>query len=71
MFNTYLISYDPDKRGKEHDDLYKYIKSFSHWMRILESTWLIRSNKEYETISNEIKSTVHPEDRIFISQINI
>jgi len=69
MPNTYLISYDLYKPRRDYDDLYKYLKSFPRWVHIFESMWLIKSNKEYETISNEIENTVYPEDRISISRV--
>lgn len=71
MSYTYLISYDLHKSRKNYDKLYNYIKSFPQWAHIFESIWLVKSSKEYTTISNEIKCTVYPEDQVFVSKLQL
>lgn len=54
MANSKIITYDLCKAGRNYDDLYKYIKSYSVWARITESTWFISTSKSCPTIRDEI-----------------
>lgn len=69
MNNSKIITYDLCKPGRNYDDLYDYLKSFSVWARITESTWFISSDKSCVTIRDEIKNIVDSNDRIFVAEL--
>lgn len=52
---TYLISYDLRKPGRNYDGLYKAIKSFSIWARPLESFWVVVSTQSSATIRDQLE----------------
>lgn len=69
MSTSKIVSYDLCNSGKNYDDLYEYLKSFSGWAHIAESTWFISSDKSCVTIRNEIENIVDSDDRIFVAEL--
>ena len=52
--NRLLISYDLIAPGRNYDDIYDYLTNFSEYARPLESLWVVKTNKEYSEVRNEI-----------------
>lgn len=69
MSTSKIVSYDLCNSGKNYNDLYEYLRSFSAWARITESTWFISSNKSCATIRDEIRNIVDSDDRIFVAEL--
>ena len=69
MNNSKIITYDLCKPGRNYDDLYDYLKSFSVWAHITESTWFVSSIKSCTTIRDEIRNIVDSNDRIFVAEL--
>ena len=69
MAKSKIVSYDLCKPGKNYDDLYKYIRNFSSWAHITESTWFVSSDKSCADIRDEIKNIVDSNDKIFVAEL--
>lgn len=65
----YLISYDLRKPGSDYPELYDKLKTFKY-CHPLESTWIIRSNKSVNDLSDIIKSAVDNNDHFIIVDIS-
>lgn len=69
MANSKIVTYDLCKASKNYDDLYKYLKSFSVWAHITESTWFISTDKDCVTVRNEINKVTDSDDRVFVAEL--
>ena len=63
---TYLISYDLKKPGRNYDDLYKRIKSYTTWAMITESTWAVVSAKTAKEVFTHIQGALDNNDILFV-----
>ncbi len=69
MATSKIVTYDLCNSGKNYDDLYTYLKGFSNWAKITESTWYISSDKTCVTIRDELKGILDSDDRYFIAEL--
>ena len=69
MANSKIVTYDLCKSGKNYDDLYNYLKSYSVWAHVTESTWFISTDKSCITIRDEINKIIDSDDRIFVAEL--
>lgn len=70
MNQTYLISYDL-KAEDDYSRLHKYIKSYPTWAHINESLWAIKTEKNVETIRDEIIELMNKGSSIFVIKSGI
>lgn len=66
--NTYLISYDLIRPGKDYTHLIAHIKSYT-WAHPLESVWLIKSTLTAEQVRNAARSHMDANDKILVIDI--
>ncbi|WP_349551311.1 hypothetical protein [Leuconostoc pseudomesenteroides] len=70
MIKPYIISYDLHSPGQKYEDLKKIIIGFNGAsIKILESTWLVRTDLTPEEMVNKIRSVVDTNDSLFVSEI--
>lgn len=69
MKNLKIITYDLCNSGKNYEALYKYIRSYTVWAQITESTWLVSTTKSCSTIYNEIDILIDSDDKLFIAEL--
>lgn len=69
MANSKIITYDLCNANKNYEDLYEYIKGFSSYEAITESTWIVSSDKDSKTIRDELSSILDPDDRYFVGKL--
>ena len=69
MADSKIITYDLCKAGRNYDELYKYIKSYSVWAHITESTWFISTPKSCTTIRDELSMVIDSNDRVFVAEL--
>lgn len=62
------INYDLKKPGRDYEPLYEAIRSYS-WCRILESCWLIDTQKTTGQVRDHLKSKVDSNDEIFVVRL--
>ncbi len=67
--NTYLISYDLIRPGKDYTHLHEHLKSYGDWAKPLESVWLIKSNLGAEQLRNTVQTHMDGNDRIFVVDV--
>ena len=62
----YIISYDLCKPGRNYDELYKAIKSYSTWGHINESLWAIVTESTAVQIRDHLLKCLDSNDRLFV-----
>jgi hypothetical protein len=62
----YIISYDLVSPGRNYDQLYGAIKSYTGWARINESVWAVVTEKTAVTIRDHLALYIDGNDRIFV-----
>jgi hypothetical protein len=63
--SNYLVAYDLIN-GKNYSTLIEKIKSYGTWAKVLESTWIISSNKSMVAVRDDLLSAMDDDDRIFV-----
>lgn len=64
-----IIEYDLRSPGRNYDELYKEIKSYSAWAHITESTWFIKTNDTCVQVCNKLAAHMDGNDRIFVAAL--
>lgn len=67
--NRLLISYDLIAPGRYYEPLFDYIKSFPKFAKPLESLWLIKTSKNYETVRDKLIRLIDSNDKILVIDI--
>lgn len=67
--NTYLISYDLIRPGKDYSALHAHLKTYGNWAKPLESVWLVRSSMTAEQVRNAAKAHLDVNDKIFVVDV--
>lgn len=66
---TILISYDLRKPGRNYEDLYEHLKSYSTWAKPLESLWLIKTSYTPEEVRDRVRGHVDANDGLFVVDV--
>ncbi|WP_232683930.1 hypothetical protein [Leuconostoc mesenteroides] len=70
MSTPYIISYDLHAPGQKYEELKKAIIGFNGaYIKILESTWLVKNNLTPDEMSDKIRSIIDSNDRLFITEV--
>lgn len=64
--SVYIVTYDLRKSGRNYDELYKAIKSFSNWAKINESVWAIESGNAAVEVRDYLLGYLDSNDSIFV-----
>ncbi|TAK05676.1 hypothetical protein EPO33_00820 [Patescibacteria group bacterium] len=67
--NTYLVSYDLRKPGKDYAPLHAFLKKYSAYAKPLESLWFVKSPLTAEGVRNEIMTQIDSNDRLFVVNV--
>ena len=67
--NAYIITYDLSQPGRNYDNLYERIKSYSSWARITESSWTLASEQNPVQIRDYLNSALDTNDKIFVGRL--
>ena len=69
--SAYIISYDLRKPGRNYDDLYKRIKSYSGWAHVTESTWCVSAyGQTAARIRDYLNDAIDANDRLFVATLS-
>lgn len=64
----YIITYDLKAPGRNYDELYSRIKSYSYWGKITESSWAIKTNQSHTTVRNYLKGALDANDSLLVGK---
>ena len=64
--NTFLVSYDLRRPGRNYQRLYYALASYSGWARPLESVWLIETVRTAQEVLDHLRQYIDPDDGIFV-----
>jgi len=67
--NRLLISYDLRAPGRNYEALIDYITNFPKWAKPLESVWVAKTNKSYDTVRDEMINLVDSNDKLLVVDI--
>lgn len=67
--NTYLVSYDLMRPGKDYPNLIAHFKSYGNWAKPLESVWLIKSSLTAEQVRNAARTHMDGNDKIMVVDV--
>lgn len=65
---SYLITYDLAGKGKNYESLIKEIKNFTYH-KILDSTWIIKSDKTSKEIKELLKDKLDSDDKLAVFKL--
>ncbi|NLS38661.1 hypothetical protein GHU05_06965 [Fructobacillus tropaeoli] len=69
MSKPYILSYDLHSPGQRYDDVAKAIKSFGiFYIKILESTWLLRSDLSPQEMTDRLGKVVDSNDSFLVME---
>lgn len=63
--STYIVSYDLLK-NKDYTSLIDAIKTFPHWGKVLESCWIVVTQKSAKEVRDFLLTKMDSDDRIFV-----
>ena len=66
--STLQINYDLKKPGRSYQPVYDYIKTHSS-CRMLDSMWLVRTNKAPADVRNELTALVDTNDEVAVFDV--
>ncbi|CAK1221925.1 hypothetical protein [Fructobacillus evanidus] len=70
MSKPYILSYDLNSPGQKYDDVKKVIDSFGgSYIKILESTWMLRNNLSPQEMSDRLSKACDKNDSYLIIEI--
>ena len=64
--HCYIISYDLCQPGRNYDELYQGLRSFSNWGKLTESTWAVVSCKTCIEIRDFLSQYIDSNDRLVV-----
>lgn len=67
MTNCYIINYDL-KNQRDYDSLYKAIKSYGAYAKILESCWAIVSSGSATEVRDYLAKHMDSDDGLFVAK---
>ena len=62
----YIISYDLLAPGRNYEQLYSALKTYSKWAKINESVWAIVTEKKAVDIRAHLAQFLDANDRLFV-----
>ncbi len=64
-----IVEYDLCSPGRNYDDLYATIKSYSAWAHVTESTWFIKTQDSCATVRDNLAKHMDNNDRLFVAEL--
>lgn len=67
---TLLISYDLASPGRNYTGLYETIKGLGAWCHYLQSTWIITTTIDPESVADQLRDQMDANDGLLVVQIH-
>lgn len=64
-----IIEYDLCSPGRNYNELYDAIKSYSVWAHITESTWFVKTLDSCVTVRDNLSKHIDNNDRLFVAEL--
>ena len=68
--SSMIISYDLRAPGSNYTSLYEKLKSYTHWAKITESSWFIKTSKSCADVRDELSKVLDSNDRLFVGKLS-
>jgi hypothetical protein len=68
--HTILVSYDLKAPGRNYDDLWEHLRSYSDYIKPLESVWILKTSRSTKEVRDSIKKHVDSNDRVLAINIS-
>jgi hypothetical protein len=68
--NVYCVSYDLKKPGQDYEPLYEQLKKSLGWWHYLDSTWLISTFEDAQTLASRLLSVIDANDRLLVIRVS-
>lgn len=68
----FLVSYDlvgTDSESENHDKLIERIEQYPGSARVQLSTWIIASKATARSLHDDLKTRMHPSDRLLVAEV--
>ena len=65
----YIVTYDLLQPGRNYDDLYERIRSYSSSVRITESSWGIATDQESKEVRDYLKPALDNNDELLVGRL--
>jgi len=65
MNNCYIINYDL-RNQRDYESLYKAIKSYGTYAKVLESCWAVVSSKTVSQVRDHLAQFIDSDDGLFV-----
>jgi hypothetical protein len=65
MNNCYIINYDL-RNQRDYESLYKAIKSYSAWAKVLESCWAVVTPNSVSQVRDHLLKHMDSDDGLFV-----
>jgi len=67
--NTVLVTYDLMAPGKDYSKLWEHLKSYTDYIKPLESFWLLRTSYSAEGVRDKVRLYVDSNDRLMVIDV--
>lgn len=66
----YIITYSLNNKSKDYSNLYNKIKENGLWWHYIDSSWIIKSSRDANTIANELLPFIETSDNLLVIKID-
>lgn len=67
---VYLVSYDLVGPTRDYEPIIEKIKEYDNWVKILESVFVINSERTAVQIKNNLITTLDQNDKLFVAKLS-
>ena len=65
----YIVTYDLSQPGRNYDNLYRRIKSYSNWAEITESSYAIETDQKATEIRDYLSLALDDNDKLLVGRL--
>ncbi|MDO9409698.1 hypothetical protein [Patulibacter sp.] len=69
MARTLMVQYDLMSPGQKYDKLIEFVKTHDGWAKVLQSTWLIVTDKSVKTVRDQTLGIIDTNDKVLVTDV--